>query len=456
MNPILIPILALMLLPAQEEVAATQLFKAEDLAAKGQYAKAVAVYKSLADKYPRTLAGKTAFTRLQTTGFLGSSVLVDHGDSRNRLDVVIMGDGYTLKHQRAFDKVAEDVPKLFKRNEVLGEYYSYQNFVKVNLLSWDDGIDANGRRSRTALDGHESGALQGQVAVNGGRVHQRLGELSANDGLAVVFVKSGYLGTSSLGVATIGGRDDGTLLHEWGHAFGGLGDEYASTTGHRSQVRSQINVSSTGDPSLVPWKHWIQAKAKGVGVYQGANGQVRGAWKPNASECIMEDDEKFCIVCREALVRAFYRYVSPIDSYKPVPHVAERLDKPATRHIRMKGIQTFQVRVMKPKSHKIAVSWWVLPESKRPPSRTLPAMAKDRRMRGKLPKIDARPREKSPGKRSGLHKFKLAKRDLAPGRYAVICRAIDKTRIKGSDLPWVLSDPDGRLESEVVWLIEVR
>lgn len=456
MHLLLLGLFSLAPLHPQEEAAAALLFKAEDLGAKGQYAKAWALYKRLADKHPDTLAGKTAFARIQSTGFVASRVLVDNGPSRNRLDVVILGDGFTLEHQRAFDNLAEDVSKLFKRNDVLGEYYGYQNFTKVNLVSWDDGIDANGRKSRTALDGHQSRSLQGQVAVNPAKVHQRLADLPAQDGLAVVFVKSGSLGSSSAGVATIAGRSNKTLIHEWGHAFGGLGDEYASTTGHRSQVRSRINISSTGDPKRVPWKHWIEAKARGVGVYQGANGQVRGAWKPNASECIMEDDDRFCIVCREALVRAFYRFVDPIDERKPVPHFAERLDKPATRHIRISGTKTFEVRVMRPKSHEIAVRWWILPEKQRPRSPVLPPDAKDRSVRGKLPKIADKPYQTSPGRKSGLHKLKISKRDLSPGRYALVCRAIDTTKVAGEDLPWVISDPDGRLESEVVWLIEVK
>src|SRR6185436_1254844 len=125
------------------------------------------------------------------------------------------------------------------------------------------------------------------------------------EGLAVVFVRSGHLGTGGSGVAVLGGREDDTVIHEWGHAVGDLDDEYSDQQ-HRGKAENGINVSGTGDPKRVPWRHFIEAGVPGIGVYEGAAGMQRGAWKPTTGGCVMEHGRYYCPVCREAMVLAIY------------------------------------------------------------------------------------------------------------------------------------------------------
>ena len=73
---------------------------------KGQYTRAVSIYKRVAKIWPHTQAGKEAFRRSQKTAYLGWGEIVRNGPSQNRLDVVLMGDGYRLGDQNDFDDVA--------------------------------------------------------------------------------------------------------------------------------------------------------------------------------------------------------------------------------------------------------------------------------------------------------------------------------------------------------------
>ena len=52
---------------AQEEKAAEQLFRAEDAVSKGQYTRAVSIYKTVAKIWPHPQAGKEAGRRTQKT-----------------------------------------------------------------------------------------------------------------------------------------------------------------------------------------------------------------------------------------------------------------------------------------------------------------------------------------------------------------------------------------------------
>src|SRR5262245_19063811 len=79
-----------------EEEANDLLAKAESEAAKGEYAGAVRLYKSIAKRFPGTQASEVASKRAQPSAFLGWTYAIKSGPPSNRADIVLMGDGYEL------------------------------------------------------------------------------------------------------------------------------------------------------------------------------------------------------------------------------------------------------------------------------------------------------------------------------------------------------------------------
>ena len=79
-----------------------------------------------------------------------------------------------------------------------------------------------------------------------------------------------------------------------------------------------------------------------------------------------------------------------------------------------------------------------------------------RHRRGPLEPIDVRPEQRVRTNKNGVHRFRVNPRKLEPGRYRVVCRAVDKTQLRGERHPWVLRDPAGLLASERGWWLEVR
>ncbi|MFN0006628.1 MAG: M64 family metallopeptidase [Planctomycetota bacterium] len=466
---------ALALLPeTPEEEARGLLARAETHAREERFSEALAIYKKLAREFPETPEGKIGSRRSMPSAFVGWSDVVRHGPSSNRVDVVLMGEGYTLDHQKAFDNLAEDIPRLFERQKTFREYWSYFNFLRANLVSADSGVDGFGREYDTALNAQTLKTFSGHVGVDRAKVREMLAEMPEHDSQAIVFVKQGVLGTGGGGVAVIGGMSARTTVHEFGHSFGGLSDEYAEQQAHnQGAVRDGINVAATDDPKLVPWAHWIAAKHPGIGVYEGAAARVRGAWKPTASGCVMENGEFFCPVCQEALVLRIYSIVDPIESASPPPPPPE-IREPIV--LRDEPIE-IRVTVMKPASHDLQLDWWVLPESRVPetgdgrdrgapgrgrtgvapaPSRSAPAgRFGDRRDRGKLAPIPDRTWSTNRVDADGVHTLRLRRSDLEPGRYKVVCRAKDSTRLRDEKWPWVVKDEHGVLESERVWWVRV-
>lgn len=453
-------ILLLLLATDAEDDARAALEKAEQAARAGKFSEAKAAYERLAKKSPDTAAGRIAARRSTPSAYLGWDWVVEHGPSSNRVDIVLMGDGYEMEHLKGFTKLAADIPPLFERQATFREYWNYLNFLRCDLLSADGGVDGFGREYDTALNARTGETFAGHVVIDRARVAATFAEMPEHDELAIVFVKNGVLGTGGGGVATIGGREYTTTVHEWGHAFGWLGDEYETAqSAHQGATGRSANVSDTGDPAKVPWAHWLEAKHPGVGVYEGAAARAKGAWRPTTTGCTMASGERFCLVCQEALVLRIYAYVDPIDGCTPEPQ--PNRGKPALE-LGPDGL-TFDVQVMRPTSHALDVTWWILPEARFPttgggsvPGGRASASSKDRARRGALVPITDEPYRPARGETDGKHQLKLSPKDLEPGKYLVVCRAKDSTKLRGEKWPWVLKDPNGVLESERAWWIVVK
>lgn len=460
-SPVLGALLICATAPAQgveEKRAETELQKAMELAAKGRYRAAHAAYVRIAKKYADTGPGSIAAKRAEDTAFLGWCYLEKSGPSENRVDVVLMGDAYTLDQQDRFDKIAASVPKLFRNDKLLGEYYDYFNFIRVNLSSKDGDVDGYGREYDTALDAAIMGRNAPWVEVSSKHVREALDELPEHDGRVLVFVPAdGFQGNGDENIGIVSGRSETCLFHEFGHAFAGLGDEYATYTYPRGKVVPKPNVSDTDDPSKVPWRHWLEADAPEVGIHRGGDGRLEGAWRPVAGNCAMECGAQFCRVCREAVVLSIHALVDPIESCEPAAHALSSVAPPMVADD--DGGYRFEVQVLQPKTHGLDVQWWVLPAADVSWPEDAPSTpgvgAADRRARGPLPEIAAPPNEESRGSRRSIHRFRWTPEPGTEGRYRVVCRVRDSTVVAGQKWPWVLKDERGLLESERGWWIEL-
>ncbi|HEX9793679.1 MAG TPA: M64 family metallopeptidase [Planctomycetota bacterium] len=439
-----------------EEKGWTEIEKAEQNAEKGEYATADQRYRNIARRYKGSEPGAVALRRAQPNGFLGSKLVVDHGPSANRVDVVLMGDGYLLKKQESFDRLMESIPKFFERDPVFREYWNFLNVRRANVKSADDQVGGFGREADTAFRGGASGLSGGQVRVDHGRVRAALGELPEHDGLALVFVKSGSHGTGGGGIAAVGGRPSRELvLHEFGHAFGGLADEYSDDVGYKGDVGVAPNLSDSPDPAEAPWRHWLDAGVKGVGVHEGAAGRAKNAYKPTVRGCMMDHGSLFCPVCREVMVLRVYSLVDPIDAAAPEAHGFDAAD----RALALAGAlpHEFELTVLQPASHALDVAWYLFRAEEAPvPPDAVRDRSGDRRARGPLPPIDAEAAAVTHPNARGMHRFKVDPDDLEPGLWRLVVRVRDQVLPAGEKVPWVLLDPRGLLESERGWWIQVE
>jgi hypothetical protein len=102
------------------------------------------------------------------------------------------------------------------------------------------------------------------------------------------------------------------MVHEFGHAFGGLADEYAygdqeETTYPADTEPWEPNLTTLADFAS-KWKDMQTADGK-IGLYEGGGYQQKGVYRP-CKNCRMRTNEEpdFCPVCQRALARLILFY----------------------------------------------------------------------------------------------------------------------------------------------------
>jgi IgA peptidase M64 len=484
--------------PASDE--STPLFeKAMELWRKGKWKSAQKAGRAILKKYPDSCHRGDIDIYFGDNAYLGCEYLHQSGPSSRRIDVAVMGDGFinTSKSQKRLLKWADDCLDVLYSEKSFEEYRDYFNYYHVRLLSKDEYVDLaltdeqkaklekkNKKKSKknkkkwdfdTALGCRQAGG-QGQVMSDRKLVYKWLGIAdrhvpgAGDDGLVIVFAQFGKLGMGGGGIANCGKPSESVTVHEFGHAFVGLLDEYANNP--RAPRRPIRAPNATTDPENPPWQHFLDAKVKGVGVHEGGATFKKGVWRP-ANGCAMNsagNSGGYCPVCRETSVLRIYSYVSPIDASSPDVHTEINVAH---------GDEEKKISVipMQPRGHDLTVTWLVEtvdgdggpPEKPEQPSQYGNHSGVRRYTGGKRRLDDERAAEleKPPvgdptrlakvikGKRGRKktppiptrHVFPVGKLD--PGRYKITVVVKDETK-------WVLKDDKHLLEDRLTWWVTVR
>jgi hypothetical protein len=255
------------------------------------------------------------------------------GPPKNRVNYVIVGDGYTQAQLETtfIDHVQFAMKKRF--SEVIGQPYGrYRKFVNICAikLASPNGPIGSGA---TALDC--SGDDQSRLAnCNTSKVNMAI---SSNvpktfevDWKAVVLNNNRWWNTGATIMLWSGAHKDaaGAALHEGGHGFHQLADEYDGT--ESNCAREFMEVNCTADPQMTAgkWDKWLgydQAGATGVqGTVAGGRYCQSGQFRPSQNSMMNQlfgekPNTSFNPVSREKMIMDIWRAVTPIDKATPDP-----------------------------------------------------------------------------------------------------------------------------------------
>jgi hypothetical protein len=265
----------------------------------------------------------------------GYVTMVDNGPSTNRVDIVFLGDGYTASQiDTVYVSHVQSLLNYFF-NQTQDPFPRYRNFFnvhRVNVISNESGADVPplGIARDTALDAsyYWDGTTDRLLYVNSSKANAALSSGLAGAGFTaemrpVTVNDTRYGGGGGWYAVYAGGNSGATeiALHELGHSFAGLADEYdyGGSTTYTGPEPSQANIttSSSGDK----WARWLgyvdpdHSTIGAIGAYEGANYSRYGIYRPSANSKMRSLNRPFDAVSREDIILDIYRYVNPLDAW---------------------------------------------------------------------------------------------------------------------------------------------
>ena len=318
----------------------------------------------------------TAVCWVASIGVAGAepvTTIRNSGPSANRVDLVIMGDGFTASQIASGEYAAQiqiQTQRLFAQEPYL-EYGNFFNVHRIDVTSAQAGADhpERGVYVDTALNAtYNCGfpvPIQRLICASTANVNAVLARttLAANArDIVLVIVNDTEYGGSGGAVAVASLHRDATelVLHENGHTFAQLADEYNySPPACVTSEPGNANATRETRRDFVKWRHWIDpatpvptgGSANGVpGLYEGAVYCSSGAYRPTFDSKMRSLGRPFEQINTEQHIRRIYNLVSPLDGWSPT----------ATVLTVIRGVPNyFSVAVPTPRAHALSVNWYV-------------------------------------------------------------------------------------------------
>jgi hypothetical protein len=284
-------------------------------------------YSSLLIGFALAMLGQPAMAAPFTT-------IVNNGKSDNRVDMVFLGDGYTSTDLAAgtYDQhVNSYVNYLFSdslNSDPFFRYRNYFNIHKIDVVSNESGADAppEGVLRDTALDAsyYFDGLTERLLYIDqakADRVRDRaLDTAGFSAELQYVTINDSRYGGGGGAYATYaGGNEFATevALHETGHTFGNLADEYDGFTELYTGAEP-IEANATTDPTGAKWAYWQGYNQPGIGpigAYNGGRYYNDGIYRPSENSKMRSLYQPFDAISREQLILKIYDLVKPLDRW---------------------------------------------------------------------------------------------------------------------------------------------
>ena len=286
-----------------------------------------------------------------------STTLINNGPVGNRVDLVFVGDGYTTSDLGSYATQINNVVTGFFAQEPFAAYAPYFNVHRVDVISNQSGVDEPdlGIFRDTALD-MTFGSTPGNRFLSVNITKARNAATSAPDEDQILAcantTRYGGLAWFTLDIGTFpGGHALATevALHEFGHSFGNVHDEYWTSGntysgGELSYANISIRYAATMQALQTKWFRWLELS--NVDTFEGGMGSYQfGVHRPTNNSKMRSLSRPFEEVNVEQLVRLMYETVSPIDSATAAstePYLAGT---------------SFFVAPVQPNDHSLDVQW---------------------------------------------------------------------------------------------------
>ena len=246
------------------------------------------------------------------------SVIHPAKDTANCINIAFVAEGYTKDEMASYiDDVKIAVDALFS-HATFNKYKDYLNIVAVESPSKESGTSepGNGKWINTALSSHFNTFYSDRylTTLHLKQLHDQLVAVPYEH-IIVLVNSTKYGGGGIYNSYTLTPAKDKSfrpvVVHEFGHSFGGLADEYTYSNDDPMYFPDtepwEQNITTKHDFS----KKWGNLIEEGkAGLVEGGGYLVNGVWR-GCETCRMRVNEvdDFCPVCQQALERLILFYI---------------------------------------------------------------------------------------------------------------------------------------------------
>ncbi|MDR2970220.1 MAG: IgA Peptidase M64, partial [Tannerellaceae bacterium] len=268
-----------------------------------------------------------------------ASIFIDRGSLRNnrvaqiqykgapadKADLVFLAEGYTAAEQDKFEKDAKRFAELLFLTAPFADHREDFNVWAVCLVSEETGTDVSGEgvfRNTALNSGYYTFGIDRYLTTPDMESIRDAVWNVACDAIFILVNDEAYGGGGMYNFYAIGTSDNirtpSVFVHELGHSFAGLGDEYFSSEVAYNDFYNleaepwEPNLTTLTDfnkkwkdllPATTPVPTPLEEKyINGIGVFEGGGYLSKGIYRPMV-HCMMRDYAPFCPVCSRSIVR---------------------------------------------------------------------------------------------------------------------------------------------------------
>ncbi len=294
--------------------------------------------------------------------------ILNNGPTDKRINIVYLSEGYTNTQLLRYITDASNTLNALLSTSPYSDYNNYFNASAISVASSDSGSDHPSRNIfrntyfNSTYDSYDIARLVTIDNVGSRRADSLLQLLMPEYDIVIMIVNDPEYGGSggSLSIASVNSASSEIVIHELGHSFAGLGDEYSDPyPGYRDI--EEPNTTRETRRAFIKWGAWIlsstptptpQTSQYGtvVGLFEGAHYYATGWYRPKLNCKMRALGVPFCDVCSETIVKSIYGYMRPIESHSPTDSVISLADS---------QFVSFSILSMKPFSHNLSIQWLI-------------------------------------------------------------------------------------------------
>ncbi|MDH6313400.1 hypothetical protein M2137_002190 [Parabacteroides sp. PFB2-10] len=248
------------------------------------------------------------------------------GDSHEKIDLVFLAEGYTAADQEKFAADARRFTESLFQTPPFDKHRDAFNVWGVHLVSEEAGTDISGKgvfRNTALNSGYYTFGVDRYLTTQDMKPIRDAVWNVPCDAIFILVNTDTYGGGGMYNFYAMGTADNErtavVFVHEFGHSFAGLADEYFSSEVAYSDDFYPLNIEPW-EPNITTlvdfdhkWKNILpagtpiptpldDAHRNSLGVFEGGGYLAKGIYRP-VDHCMMRDYAPFCPACSRAIER---------------------------------------------------------------------------------------------------------------------------------------------------------